>query len=171
MEFTFETRYNAQTLTVLAKALRKTVRKRHSRRTRIFAWTAAVLDVLLLAAKGFTPTPRTAFLAVAGLVLLSALLLEDRINGRAACKRLLPGTETARAAFSDGGFTSVTDAGRTEWHYGSIAAVAETADFFVLVFDAHHAQLCDKRTLQGGTPEDFRRFIETAAGLPVPFLR
>lgn len=43
-----------------------------------------------------------------------------------------------------------------------IQATPTLNDFFVFVFSASHAQLYDKRHLQGGTVEDFRRFIETA---------
>ena len=34
--FTFETAYNQKAMTTMARALRKTVRKKHSRRSRIF---------------------------------------------------------------------------------------------------------------------------------------
>ena len=33
MKFTFDTEYNAKTMAVMARALRKTVRRRHSRRS------------------------------------------------------------------------------------------------------------------------------------------
>ena len=39
--------------------------------------------------------------------------------------------------------------------------------FFVFVFSASHAQLYDKRSLQGGTADEFRRFIEAATGKTV----
>lgn len=171
MEFTFETQYTAGNLTVMAKVLRKTAGKKHNRRTRVFGWAAMILALLLLSAKGFPLTPRTFVLSAAALVLLAALLLEDRINGYAAQKRLLPGTETARAVFSEHGFTSVTEAGRSEWRYDAVTAIAETDGFFVFLFDRHHAQLYDKRRLQGGTPEDFRRFIEAATGLRICSVR
>lgn len=35
-EFTFETTYNQKAMTTMARALRKTVRKKHSRRSHIF---------------------------------------------------------------------------------------------------------------------------------------
>ena len=52
MEFTFETQYDAKTLALMAKALRKTIRKKHSRRSHIFGWMVTALAVLLLLSKG-----------------------------------------------------------------------------------------------------------------------
>ena len=45
-EFTFETDYDISALSAMARALRKTVRKKQSRRSRIFGWTVAVLGIL-----------------------------------------------------------------------------------------------------------------------------
>lgn len=167
MEFTFETHYNAATMTVMARALRKTVRKAHSRRSHLFGWVVVLLAVLLLLADGFAPDLRTIVTAAAALAVVAALLLEDRINGFAASRRLLRGTETAVTVFSESGFVTTTEVGRTEWKYDRILQIAETDGFFVLIFSASHAQLYDKQHLQGGTPEEFRRFLETATGQSV----
>lgn len=167
MEFTFETQYNAKTMASMAKALRKTIRKKHSRRSHIFGWIVTVLAALLLISNGFLLNFRTIATSVAILAILTALLFEDRINGYMAKKRLPPGTEKAAAVFSDAGFISQTDLGKSEWHYDKIMILAETADFFVFIFSASHAQLYDKRHLQGGTADDFHRFIEAATGKQV----
>ena len=47
MEFQFETRYDQKGLNALARALRKTIRKKRSRRSHIFGWCIVALDVLL----------------------------------------------------------------------------------------------------------------------------
>lgn len=167
MEFTFETRYDADTMAFMAKALRKTVQKKHSRRLRVFGWSTILLALLLLAAKGFALDFGTIVTSAAALAVLTALLFEDRINGYAAKKRLLPGTEKAVTVFSENGFCSTTDMGKSEWSYDKIQIVAETADFFVFIFSQSHAQLYDKRKLQGGTTDDFRRFIEASTGKQV----
>lgn len=164
MEFTFDTQYNAKTMAVMAKALRKTIRKKHSRRSHIMGWIVIVLAVLLMAANGFTLEMRTVVTAIAVLAILLALLFEDRINGSIAQKRLLAGTERAVTVFREDSFVSATEVGKTEWNYDKILTIAEAGDFFVFILSANHAQLYDKRSLQGGTTEDFRRFIETAAG-------
>lgn len=167
MEFTFETQYNAQTMSFMAKALRKTIRKKRNRRSHIFGWIVVVLGVLLLISKGFMIDFRTVITSIAILVILAVLLFEDRINGYVAKKRLLPGTEKAISVFSEDGFVSTTGIGKSEWNYDKIMLIAETADFFVFIFSASHAQLYDKRHLQGGTADDFRRFIEKETGKQV----
>ena len=163
MKFSFETQYNAKTLSVMAKALRKTVRKKRSRRSHIFGWIVVAFSLLLLMSDGF----RSIATWIAVLIVLIALLFEDRLNGYVAKKRLLPGTDAAVAVFSKNGFVSTTDVGKSEWNYDKIIVIAETADFFVFVFSANHAQLYDKRHLQGGTVDDFRRFIESVTGKTV----
>ena len=170
MQFTFETEYNAKALTAMAKALRKTIRKKHSRRSRVFGWIVIVLGVLLIV-KGAAFDFRAIVTSAAVLAILAALLFEDRLNGAIAKKRLLAGTERAVSVFSESGFVSTTELGRSEWNYEKIAVIAETADFFVFIFSASHAQLYDKRTLQGGTADAFRRFIEAATGKQVQAVR
>ena len=167
MEFTFDTQYNAKTMAVMAKALRKTIRKQHSRRSHVVGWIVTVLAVLLLAASGFTLDLRTVITAMAVLAIFFTLLFEDRINGYVAKKRLLAGTERAVTVFRENGFLSTTEVGKTEWNYDKILTIAETGDFFVFIFSASHAQLYDKQSLQGGTADDFRRFIEAATGKQV----
>ena len=113
MEFTFETQYNAKTMSLMAKALRKTIRKKRSRRSHIFGWIFTILGLLLII-EGFAFDFRTIILSIAVLLLLVDLLFEDKINGYVAKKHLLPGTEKAVTAFSENGFVSTTDAGKSE---------------------------------------------------------
>ena len=167
MAFTFETRYDTKALSVMARALRKTVRKKRSRRSHILGWIVIVLALLLVLADGFALDASTIITSLAALSLLLVFLFEDRLNGAVAKKRLLPGTEKAVTVFSEDNFVSTTDVGKTEWNYDMILAVAETPDFFVFIFSKNHGQVYDKRSLQGGTADDFRRFIEAAAGKPV----
>jgi len=170
MEFTFETEYNAKALTAMAKALRKTIRKKHSRRSHIVGWIVIAVGLLLMV-KASAFDFRAVVTSIALLAVLLSLLFEDRLNGAVAKKRLLAGTEKAASVFSESEFVSTTELGRSEWNYEKIAVIAETADFFVFIFSASHAQLYDKRTLQGGTAEEFRRFIETATGKQVQEVR
>lgn len=167
MEFSFETRYDARAMTLMAKALRKTVGKKRSVRFRIFGWAIAGLALLVLLRRGFVSDFGSVVMLAAVLAILAVLLFEDRINGYAAEKQMLPGTEKTVTVFRESGYVSETDAGKSEWNYEKIAAIAESTDFFVFIFGENHAQLYDKRHLQGGTAEDFRRFIEAATGKQV----
>jgi len=170
MQFTFETEYNAKALTAMAKALRKTIRKKHSRRSHIVGWIVIAFGLLLMV-KASAFDFRAVVTSLALLAVLASLLFEDRLNGAIAKKRLLAGTERAVSVFSESGSASTTELGRSEWNYEKIAVIAETADFFVFIFSASHAQLYDKRTLQGGTADAFRRFIEAATGKQVQAVR
>ncbi len=167
MEFVFETRYNAKTMTAMAKALRKTIRKKHSRRSHIFGWIITAVALLLVFSGGFTLDMRTVVTLAAVLAIVTVLLFEDRINGAIAKKRLLPGTEKAVSVFTENGYSTVTEIGSTDWNYEKIQIIAETADFIVFILSANHAQLYDKRSLQGGSAEDFRSFIEKITGKTV----
>ena len=57
MEFTTATDYDMKTLTAMAKALRKTVRKKKSRRAHIFGWIVVLLGTLLLLLRRAAPFP------------------------------------------------------------------------------------------------------------------
>lgn len=171
MEFTFETRYNPKTMALMARALRKTIRKRHSCRSHIAGWAVVALGLLLATRDGLTWDFRTVVTLAAVALVVAALLFEDRLNGYVAARRLAPGTEKAMALFTEEGFVSTTDLGRSEWKYDKILTVAETGDFFVFIFSASHAQLYDKRQMRGGTPEEFRRFLEERTGKGVQQVR
>ena len=170
MEFCFETEYNARAMAVAAGALRKTVRKKHSRRSHVVGWIIVPLG-LLLALRNFGPNLKTAVTLTAVLAITLALLFEDRINGFFAAKRMLPGMSRATAVFTEDGFVSETAIGKTEWSYDTITTIAETGEYFVFLYGSNHAQLYDKRTLRGGTAEEFRRFLETAAGKQVVYIK
>lgn len=160
MEFMFDTVYDRKAMTVMAKGLRKTVRKKHSRRSHIFGWIVIVLALLLSwpSAEGVEKKDVVTWIVI--LVLILTQVLEDRLNGWIASKRMLPGTDRATATFSEDGYYSETAMGNTEWKYENISALAETKDFFVFVFGQNHAQVYDKHTLTGGTAEEFRTFVQ-----------
>lgn len=165
MKFTFENTYNQKALSVMAKCIRKTVRKAKSKRSHIFGWIVAVLGILLSLSsgeEGFIIDGRKIITWLVVFVLVAALFLEDKINGYFAKKRLLPGTEKAVVTFdceNPDSFLSETAVGKTEFSYDKIGLVAETDAYFVFIFSSSHAQIYDKNNLSGGTCEEFRQFI------------
>ena len=93
MEFTTATDYDMKTLTAMAKALRKTVRKRKSRRAHIFGWIVVLLGTLLLlppAGSSFSTSGKTLLTLAAVLAILLTFIFEDRLNGYFARKRRCP---------------------------------------------------------------------------------
>ena len=162
MEFIFETTYNQKALTAMAKGLRKTARKKRSKRSHICGWIVIAIAILLTLAdinSGFAVTANKIITWLATLVILIVLLFEDKINGYVARKRMLAGTEKSKAVFSEEGFSSETEVGKTEWNYDRILMLAENKDYFVFIFSTSHAQVYDKSNISGGTVDEFRKFI------------
>ena len=174
MAFRFETRYDQRGLTAMARALRKTVRKKSSRRSHIFGWCVVALDILLIAAQRLLGEPwtfRNTLTLGIGVILTVILLTEDSVNAFFAKKKMLPGTSSARCVFAEESYTSTTEAAVTEFHYEAVQQVCETADYFVLLFSRQHGQIYDKAALSGGTVEDFRTFITGKTGKPIAYIK
>ena len=170
MEFVFETEYDRKAMTAMAKGLRKTVRKKHSRRSHIFGWIVIGLGLLLSWPSGdMNRGDVVTWIAIA--VMLGALLFEDRLNGYFARKKMLPGTSHAKAIFTEDGYRSETRMGNTEWKYENITAMAEMQDYFVFLFSKNHAQVYDKRTLTGGTADEFRAFMQEKTGKAIEIVK
>lgn len=174
MEFRFETRYDQKGLTAMARALRKTIRKKRSRRSHIFGWCVVVLAGLLIAAQRLLGEPwalRDTLNCGVGAILLVILFTEDQVNAFFAKKKLLPGTSSAKCVFREESYTSTTEVASTEFHYESVQQVCETADYFVLLFSQQHGQIYDKASLSGGTAEEFRTFITEKTGKPIAYIK
>ena len=92
MQYSFETTYDQKTLTVMARCLRKTVRRSRSKRSHIYGWIVVVLALLLSFSSGEV-TVKSIVTWLVALVIVLALLFEDRLNGYFARKRMLKGTE------------------------------------------------------------------------------
>ena len=170
MEFRFETDYNLETLTAMAKGLRKTVRRKRNRRTRIFAGIVLVVGLVSSALSIASKEPlraRNLLMLLAMLCVIYASLQEDRLNARAAKCRLLPGTEHAGCVFGEDGYTIKTSVTESRFSYAQIRAVAELPRYLVLALSNNQAQAFDKESLSGGTIEEFRAFLADKTGKPV----
>jgi len=158
MEFRFETAYTPKSMAVMAKALRKTVRRKRSRRSHIFGVTVAVLGCILI----FSASEFNFRLFITGavvVILIAALIFEDHINGYFAYKRMLPGMDSSVVSFHEEGYHSETALGSSDFPYTNIQAIAETPQYYVFIFSASHGQIYDKRSITGGTCESFSEFI------------
>lgn len=174
MEFRFETKYDQKGLTAMARAMRKTLRKKGSRRSHIFGWCVVTLAILLIAMQRMLGEPWTVRdtlnLGVC-VILITIVFTEDQVNAFAAKKKMLPGTSSAKSVFREEGYTSITEAASTEFHYESVQQVCETADYFVFLFGKQYGQIYDKATLSGGTAEEFRTFITEKTGKPIAYIK
>ncbi|MDY5509612.1 hypothetical protein [Dysosmobacter sp.] len=97
MEFTCHTKYDQQALTVMARAVRKTVRAKRSRMVRIWAWSIiALLAVSLWVSWG------NVWQTAADCAGITALLLgrkESALNSYFAKRKALPGSAAADTVF------------------------------------------------------------------------
>lgn len=167
MEFTFQSEYDTKALTALARTMRKTLRKKHSRISHIFAVVIIVLALLVVVPFGdkiFVWNTITFLDLVVAVALTATLLFEDRLNGYIARKRLMPGTENNTAVFGENSFTTVCEVGTTEWNYENVLLVAETSNYFVFLYSKNHGQIYTKASMTGGTLDEFRTFIEEKVG-------
>ncbi len=167
MEFIFETAYDPKSVTAMAKALRKTARKKRSRRSHILGIIVIILAIALtlpIGGREFVLDFTTVITWLAAAVLLFTLIFEDKINGYIARKRMLPGLQKATVTFREDGYHSETELGSSDFKYSTIDLLAETEDHFVFVFGRNHAQIYSKKSMTGGTVEEFREFITNATG-------
>lgn len=167
MEFKFETAYDQAAVTIMARALRKTVRKKRNRRSHVFGIIVIVLALLLtlpLGNEAFILDFRTVFTWIICAVILLTLLFEDTVNAYIARKRMLPGMEKADVVFRPDSYCSETAVGKSEFKYNNIVSLAESDDYFIFVFSQSHAQIYDKKSISGGTVEEFREFITGVTG-------
>lgn len=165
MQFTIEMTYDPKAMTSMARAMRKTMRRKSNRRTHILGWLIVALALLLNWGKALSV--QTVVTGLAGLLVFVTLIWEDRINGYLAWKKALPGTEKSSTVFGEEGYQSETEIGTTQWHYEKIQMIAETEKYFVFLFNKSHGQIYEKRKLSGGSTEEFRSFLQEKTGLEI----
>lgn len=168
MEFKFVMHYDQKAITAMVKGLRKTVRKKQDRRSRIFAMILIALTLLLTffpSDDGFQLEARTILNIAICIILILVLLFQDQINALIAKKRSVPGVDTTTVTFREDGYYSETAVGNTEWGYGKITALAESPDYFIFIIGNNHGQVYDKSSIVGGTADEFRVFIEEKMGM------
>ena len=172
MEFHFTTVYDHACMTAMAKALRKTVRRKHSRRTHLLGYLLIAV-VLLLWLPIINGRRRADFGDIISLIVIVVMAVvlwkEDSLNALLAGKRMLPGSQKAEATFTETGYRSATEAATTEWTYENmtIAAICDVGDYVVFALNKTLAQAYDKRTMTGGSMEEFYRFLEEKTGKTV----
>ena len=162
MEFRFETDYNLEALTAMAEGLRMTVRRKRSRRTRIFAGIILAIGFVSTALRIISLEPlraRNLLVPLAMLCVIYASFQEDQLNGRVAKRNVLPGTEHASCVFKDDGYTIKTSVTESRFLYSQILASAELPRYLVLALSGNQAQVFDKESMSGGTIEEFRAFL------------
>ena len=154
-------------MTVAARAMRKVLRRKRSILWAVFGWSVFFINALLLIpfdGEPFTLDVRTVTSLLVEVMLLSVLLFQDWLNGMIACKNTLAGTKEYHVVFGEESYTVVTEVTTSMFRYELIDAMAESQDYIIFLMKKRYAQPLDKRTLTGGTVEEFKRFLEEKTG-------
>ncbi len=166
---TFEIRSDItnRSMAIASRAMRRVLRRKRSIIWAIFGWSVFFINALLLIpfdGESFTLDASTMISLLVEVMLLSVLLFQDRFNGMIACKNTLAGTKDYHIAFGEESYTVVTEVITSTFRYEMIDAMAESQDYIIFLMKKRYAQPLDKRTLTGGTVEEFKRFLEEKTG-------
>lgn len=157
MNFTCRSLYRQKELTALSRALRKTVRKKSHRRFQIYGWLSVILGIFVVLS---TRHVWVRWLDSAVIIMMLAVFLwGDAIDGFFARKMAPKGTEAVTLSFSPEGYTVDNGSSVTRWSYEQVLALAETREYILLILGNREGEICEKAGLQGGTSEEFRRFL------------
>ena len=166
MQIQVETVYSLSVLTAMARALRKTLRRKKSRRTRIFSVVLMLIALLTIVLSLTTDPsfPAIISMAVLTLALLAVMIWEDQLNGYWARRQILAGTEVAQTTFTEDGYTTTTRTAKSEWRYEQIQCICQTSDYLILLLDANHAQVFDKHGFLAGNAEQLTALLMQKTG-------
>ena len=170
MEYKLKSIYDKEALIAMTRVVRKTTRKKKSVRSHAFGWIIVVLGLLVSLPHGnevYTVDFNKILVWLAVAAILLTFLFEDRLNAAISKKHLLPGAEKGTTVFGEENFRYEIEGGTTEWHYDKIALIATYKAHIVFVFGDHHALACQKDEIDGGSTEDFLRFLEQKTGKTV----
>lgn len=166
MGITVQTNYDQKALAAMAKALRKTVRQKQSRRSKIAAIVAIILGLLLIFSA--SEVNLSFFINIIAVVVIAAALVwQDQISGYVARKRMLPGMLNSVTVFAEDGYHSTTELGESDFAYKNIFAIAENEEYFALIFSSSHAQIYSKKGISGGTFQDLARLLRKKTNLTI----
>ena len=167
MTFEIHSNITNRSMTVAARAMRRVLRRKRNIIWVIFGWSVFLFNALLLIpfdGEPFALDVRTVTSLLVEVMLLSVLLFQDRLNGMIACKNTLAGTKDYHVVFGEESYTVVTEVTTSTFRYELIDALAESQDYIIFLMKKRYAQPLDKRTLTGGTVEEFKRFLEEKTG-------
>ena len=156
-----------RSMTIASRAMRKVLQRKNSILWAIFGWSVFLFNALLLIpfdGEPFTLDVTTVTSMLVEVMLLSVLLFQDRFNGMIACKNTLAGTKDYHIVFGEESYTVITEVTTSTFRYELIDAMAESQDYIIFLMKKRYAQPLDKRTLTGGTVEEFKRFLEEKTG-------
>ena len=147
----------------MSKAIRKTTRKWVSILTRVFSWIIIVACLLSVLDGQQSLWVRGVDAGVI-VMLLAVQFGEDTLSAIISKRRTIPGMEECTTVFHQDCYESRITGLTSQWQYSRILALVESGDYIVVILGKNHAQAFDKAGLEGGTAEQFRRFLEERTG-------
>lgn len=169
-EYVVQTTVDRRAMTALAKAARKTLRRRRSRLVHTFGM--AVTAVMLALALGRRMAGDGAWwvnLALA-LLMLAVIRSEDAVNGLIGLRQVQPGAREVTAEFSGGHYVHRAGDAVSRWQYEDVLAVCETGEYFILLLDSRRGQIYAKKGFTRGAPMAFRDFISRKTGKMIVYI-
>lgn len=163
MHYTCHTIYDQSALTAMARALRKTVLKKSSRRWWVVGWLVTALGVFALLNPQESLPLRLANLAAVILVLVLQFR-RDSLRAWLAKKRALPGTELCSTSFYPDYYECKIAGASTRWSYDKILRLVDTKEYIVFAMGKNYAQVYQKSQLKGGSVDSFSSFLEQKTG-------
>lgn len=174
--FMIQTTCNRKALTAMARALRKTLGKRHSILTRIFISVLIAAFILIVASYFLIGEAGENIFALAfyigTIVILSLIMLmEDTLNGWIAEKQMLPNTGEIQTVFETVNYTNATAAVKSIFTYEQIKVICETKEYMIFFLSKKHGQIFDKKGFQNGDLQSFRTFIMDKTGKAIQYIK
>lgn len=168
MEIQVKTVYDQKALAAMARGLRKTVRRKRSRRSRVVGWVLVALALLFGVGDLILDPGWEGWLDLGvAVMLLVVLFTEDQLNGFFAGRKLLPGSREVETVFTEQDYVATVQNAQTRWSYESIQAIADGKEFIALALSNRHAQVYAKEGSAGGTAEELLSLLQTKTGLSV----
>ena len=164
-EYVVRTTVDRRAMTALARAARKTLRRRRSRLVHTFGMAVTAV-MLVLALGNWMIGDRTWWLNLA----LALLMLVVTVNGLAGLRQVQPGSREVTAEFTGEHYVHQTGTAVSLWQYDKVQAVCETGEYFILLLDSRHGQVYAKEGFTRGTPMAFRDFISRKTGKLIVYL-
>ena len=160
-EYVVRTTVDRRAMTALARAARKTLRRRRSRLVHTFGMAVTAV-MLVLALGNWMIGDRTWWLNLAlALLMLVVTASEDTVQ---------PGSREVTAEFTGEHYVHQTGTAVSLWQYDKVQAVCETGEYFILLLDSRHGQVYAKEGFTRGTPMAFRDFISRKTGKLIVYL-
>lgn len=169
-EYVVHTTVDRRAMTALAKAARKTLRRRRSRLVHTFGMAVTAAMLALALGRWMAEDGNWWVNLLLAALMLAVTASEDAINGIIGLRQVQPGSKEVTAEFTGGQYVHRTETAVSHWQYEKVQAVCETEEYFILLLDSRHGQIYAKKGFTRGAPMAFRDFISRKTGKLIAYI-